>query len=250
MKRLDGKVALVSGGARGIGAAAARLFAEEGAAVVVGDVLEREGQAVAREISELGGRVSFVRVDVTSEDDWRAAVDLAQDTFGSLSVLFSNAGINNGPKPVVDVSLAEWNHVLAVNLTGMFLGARAAIPAFQAAGGGSIINNSSVSGLVASGSPGYGASKGGVCQLTKAIAKQYAADNIRCNCVCPGPTDTAAIRAFNVTEDQLMAKAATTMFGRLGHASEIAAAVVFLASDESSFITGSEIVVDGGVTAL
>jgi 3alpha(or 20beta)-hydroxysteroid dehydrogenase len=250
MQRLDGKVALVSGGARGIGAAAARLLAEEGAAVVVGDILESEGQAVAREISELGGRASFLRLDVASESDWQAAVEIAQDTFGSLSVLFSNAGFNNGPKPVVDVSLAEWNNVLAVNLTGMFLGTRAAIPALLNAGGGSIINNCSVSGLVASGSPAYGAAKGGVRQLTKAIARQYAADNIRCNSLCPGPTDTAAIRVHNTTEDLLRAKAATTMFGRMAQAREIAAAVVFLASDESSFITGSELVVDGGVTAL
>jgi len=250
MRRLDGKVALVSGGARGIGAAAARLLAGEGAAVVVSDVLDDEGETVARTISESGGRARFVRLDVTSEADWQRAVDVARETFGSLSVLFSNVGINNGPKPVVDVSLAEWNHVLTVNLTGMFLGARATIPAMRAAGGGSIINTCSVSGLVASGSPAYGASKGGVRQLTKAIAKQYAADNIRCNCVCPGPTDTAAIRAFNVTDDQLTGKAATTMLGRLARPAEVAAAVVFLASDESSFVTGSELVVDGGVTAL
>jgi 3alpha(or 20beta)-hydroxysteroid dehydrogenase len=250
MHRLDGKVALVSGGARGIGAAAARLLADEGAAVVVSDVLDDEGQAIARDIMESGGRACFVHLDVTMEPDWQTAVDLARETFGSLSVLFSNVGINNGPKPVVDVSLAEWNQVLSVNLTGMFLGARAAIPAMQAAGGGSIINTCSVSGLVASGSPAYGASKGGVRQLTKAIAKQYAADRIRCNCVCPGPTDTAAIRAFNVTADQLKDKAAATMVGRLGQPREIAAAVVFLASDESAFMTGSELVIDGGVTAL
>lgn len=250
MGRLDGKVVLVSGGARGIGAAAARLLAQEGAAVVIGDVLEDEGRTVAAEIIAARGRACSVRLDVTDESDWQVAVAMAEETFGSLSALFSNAGVNNGPARIVDVSLAEWNRVLAVNLTGMFLAARAAIPAMIRAGSGSIINNCSVSGLVASDSPAYGASKGGVRLLTKAIAKQYAADGIRCNAICPGPTDTAAIRTFNLSGDQMVAKAATTMLGRLAQPAEIAAAVVFLASDESSFVTGSEIVVDGGVTAM
>ncbi|HEU5189236.1 MAG TPA: glucose 1-dehydrogenase [Methylomirabilota bacterium] len=248
--RLAGKVALISGGARGIGAATARLFAQEGARVVVGDVLEPEGRALEAELSGRGGQAAFVSLDVTREPDWERAVAAAVTRFGKLDVLVNNAGIG-GAGRVEDTTLEEWHRVMEVNATGAFLGTRAAIPALRRAGGGAIVNISSQLGLVGmdDSSPQYQASKGAVRLLTKHTALQYAQEGIRANSVHPGPIVTPmtekrradpAIRARMVSRIPL---------GRYGEAEEIAYGVLYLASDESRFVTGSELVIDGGWTA-
>ena len=248
--RLAGKVALISGGARGIGAATARLFAQEGARVVVGDVLEPEGRALEAELSGRGGQAAFVSLDVTREPDWERAVAAAVTRFGKLDVLVNNAGIG-GAGRVEDTTLEEWHRVMEVNATGVFLGTRAAIPALRRAGGGAIVNISSQLGLVGmdDSSPQYQASKGAVRLLTKHTALQYAQEGIRANSVHPGPIVTPmtekrradpAIRARMVSRIPL---------GRYGEAEEIAYGVLYLASDESRFVTGSELVIDGGWTA-
>jgi NAD(P)-dependent dehydrogenase (short-subunit alcohol dehydrogenase family) len=248
--RLAGKVALISGGARGMGAAEAAMFCGEGASVVIGDVLDGEGKAIESEIGGKGGRIVYVHLDVTSEADWQAAVDLAVSRFGKLDVLVNNAGIGAHGR-VEDTSAEAWDRVMAINAKGVFLGTKAAIPAMRRAGGGSIINISSQLGLVGSDhtSPHYSASKGAVRLLTKTTALQYAREGIRVNSVHPGPIETPmtaarrsdpAVRAMMVSRIPL---------GRYGQASEVAYGVVFLASDEASFVTGSELVIDGGWTA-
>ena len=187
--RLEGKVALISGGARGMGAEEALLFAREGAKVVIGDVLEGEGRDVAASIP--GGAAIFVRLDVTKEEDWRRAVSLAQEVYKRLDILVNNAGVS-AVGGIEDTTVEEWDRVMEVNAKGVFLGTREAIPAMQRAGGGSIINISSQLGIVAmrESSPQYIASKGAVRLLTKSTAIQYAADGIRCNSVHPGPIVT------------------------------------------------------------
>src|SRR5215831_7392172 len=189
--RLAGKVVLISGGARGMGAAEARLFAREGAQVVIGDVLDAEGRGVEAEIKAKGGEAVFARLDVTSESDWQRAVGLAQSRFGRLNVLVNNAGIGGGAR-IEDTTLEEWDRMMAVNATGVFLGTKSVIAAMRSAGGGSIINISSQLGLVGTdnSSPQYQASKGAVRLLTKATAIQYAREGIRANSVHPGPIVT------------------------------------------------------------
>jgi NAD(P)-dependent dehydrogenase (short-subunit alcohol dehydrogenase family) len=189
--RLAGKVALISGGARGIGAATARLFAQEGARVVVGDVLDPEGRALEAELTGRGGQAAFVPLDVTREPDWERAVAAAMSRFGKLDVLVNNAGIG-GAGRVEDTTLEEWHRVMEVNATGVFLGTKAAIPALRRTGGGAIVNISSQLGLVGmdDSSPQYQASKGAVRLLTKHTALQYAKEGIRANSVHPGPIVT------------------------------------------------------------
>ena len=246
--RLEGKVALISGGARGMGAVEVGLFAREGARVVVGDVLEDEGRAVVAGLPEGAG--VFVRLDVTSEDDWRRAVDLAGERFGRLDVLVNNAGVS-AVGGIEDTTAAEWDRVMAVNAKGVFLGTKYAIPAMRRAGGGSIINISSQLGIVAMGesSPQYIASKGAVRLLTKSTALQYAADGIRANSVHPGPIVTPMTegRRGDPSVQELMVS--RIPLGRYGEAVEVAYGVLYLASDESSFVTGSELVIDGGWVA-
>lgn len=246
--RVAGKVALVSGGARGMGAAEVALLAREGARVVVGDVLEAEGQAVADAIP--GGAGVFVRLDVTSEDDWQRAVALAVERFGRLDVLVNNAGVS-AQGGVEDTSGEAWDALMAVNAKGVFLGSKYAIPAMRAGGGGSIINISSQLGLVAmaESSPQYVASKGAVRLFTKATAVQYAAEGIRANSVHPGPIVTPMTegRRADVAAQELMLS--RIPLGRYGEALEVAYGVLYLASDESAFVTGSELVIDGGWVA-
>src|SRR2546429_3892202 len=195
MGRLDGKVALISGGARGQGAAEAKLCAREGAQVVFGDVLDEDGRHVEAEIRSAGRDATYVHSDVTSEDDWRAAVALAEHTYGRLNVLVNNAGIVIR-KSIEETTEDDWDRILAVNLKGVFWGTKHAIPAMRRAGGGSIINISSTAGLVGSpyGSASYTATKGGVRLFTKATALQHATDHIRCNSVHPGPIDTPMLQ--------------------------------------------------------
>ncbi len=248
--RLAGKVALISGGARGMGAAEARLFAQEGARVVVADILEDEGRAVENDINAKGGEALFVRLDVTSESDWERAVAATVDRFGKLDVLVNNAGIG-GASRVEDTTVEAWERVMAVNAKGVFLGTRAAIPAMRRAGGGSIVNISSQLGLVGmeESSPQYSASKGAVRLLTKLTALQYARDAIRANSVHPGPIVTPMTERRRSDPAQYQRMLARIPLGRYGQPDEVAYGVLYLASDESAFVTGSELVIDGGWTA-
>ena len=251
MGRMDGKVALISGGARGMGASEARLFAREGAAVVIGDILDEEGEATAASIAADGGRCRFVHLDVTQEADWQAAVSEAVSRFGSLDVLVNNAGIGSNSFQIHEEPVEMWDRTIDVNLKGVFLGTRTAIPAMLDAGGGSIINISSQLGIVGvpyNGSA-YQTSKGGVRIFTKAAALQYADRGIRVNSVHPGPIVTEMTRAGRDDPERLSIMMARIPMGRYGEAEEVANAVLYLACDESSFVTGSEVVVDGGWTA-
>ena len=236
MGRVDGKVVLISGGARNIGGASARMLVAEGAKVVIGDILDEEGEALA---AELGDAARYVHLDVTSEEDWAAAVEVATGEFGALNVLFNNAGIFNGGQ-LQRYKVEQWQQMIDVNLTGAFFGMKAAADSIIAAGGGSIINTSSIEGL--RGTPwahGYVASKWGLRGLTKSAAMELAPQGVRVNSIHPGRISTPAT-------DQMPADLIPIPLGRPGRPEEIASVAVFLASDESSFITGTEITVDGG----
>ena len=245
MGRLAGKVALISGGARGQGAAEARLFAKEGARVVVGDVLEEVGMELAAEINRGGGGAFFIRLDVTSAADWQAAVKAADDGYGRLDVLVNNAGAWRGGR-VEETTEDDWDFMFDVNAKGVFLGTRAAVPAMRRAGGGSIVNVSSIVAMVGvDRATAYPAAKGAVRTFTKLTAIQYAGDGIRANSIHPGPVETDLLRqVFGGREIN-----AYTPLGRLGTPEDIAFAALYLACDESSFVTGSELVVDGGALA-
>ena len=249
--RLQGKVAIITGGARGQGEAEARMFAREGAKVVFGDVLDDEGRRVEAEIAAAGGEAVYVRLDVTDEDSWREAVGTAVSRFGKVDILVNNAGIASWHAGD-DASVAEWDRLMEVNAKGVFLGTKAVIPAMRAAGGGSIINISSISGMVGQTNihPGYNASKGAVRILTKSTAVQHAAEGIRCNSIHPGPVKTPMTERSWSNPEWLQATERRTPLGRYAEPDEIAYGVLFLASDESSFMTGSEVVIDGGMTAL
>ncbi len=247
--RLEGKVALISGGARGMGAAEARFFAREGARVAVGDLLEEEGARLESEIAEAGGDCIFIRLDVTSEESWANAVEVTVSRYGRLDVLVNNAGVYQKAR-VEDTTLEGWDRVMAINATGPFLGTKAAVPAMRDSGGGSIVNISSTAGLVGSlHSTAYTASKGAVRLLTKATAVQYAGDGIRANSVHPGPIDTDMLAAVYSDPEERRLRVSRIPMGREGTVEEVAYGVLFLASDESSFMTGSELVIDGGATA-
>lgn len=247
--RLQDKVCLISGGARGMGAAEARLFSSEGARLIIGDVLEEEGGRVAAEIGESGGDIHFVKLNVTSEAEWERAVRRAVDLYGRLDVLVNNAGIYQRAT-VEETSSDGWDRVMDINAKGVFLGTRAAVPALKEAGGGSIVNISSIAGLIGSGfSTSYNASKGAVRLLTKSTALQYAKQGIRANSVHPGPVTTDMLPHLFRTSQELEERIAETPLGRLGTLDDVAYAVLFLASDESSYVTGSELIVDGGWTA-
>tara|TARA_B100000446_G_scaffold25238_1_gene20538 strand:+ start:99 stop:851 length:753 start_codon:yes stop_codon:yes gene_type:complete len=248
--RLEGKVALISGGARGQGAVEAKLFAREGAKVVFGDILDESGKQVEAEIHEAGGEATYVHLDVTREDDWRTAVNTAIDRYGKLDILVNNAGILIR-KGIEDTTEEDWDRIMGVNAKGAFLGTKHSIPAMRQAGGGSIVNISSTAGLVASpsGSASYTASKGAVRLLTKSTAVQYAKEGIRCNSIHPGPIDTDMIQETLTDPAKLEERMQRLPMGRVGTADEIAYGVLYLASEEASFVTGSELVIDGGTTA-
>ena len=248
--RLDGKVALISGGARGQGAAEARLFAQEGARVVFGDVLVEQGRQVEAQIRELGGDVTFVKLDVTDETDWENAVAAALYNYGKLDVLVNNAGVVSWGT-LEDTTSEEWDRVMDVNAKGVFLGTKAVIPAMRMAGGGSIVNISSVSGMVGQEAiqPVYNASKGAVRLLTKSTAVQYAKEGIRCNSVHPGTVATD-MNAERRADPELFQQSLDRIpLHTVAQPEDIAYAVLYLASDEASFVTGSELVIDGGFTA-
>ena len=252
MGKLDGKVALISGGARGQGAAEVMLFVEEGARVVFGDVRDDEGKQIEAKVQEAGGDAVYLHLDVTSEEDWMRAVDRASIDFGRLDILVNNAGIVIPKAAIEDRTADEWDMVMNVNAKGVFLGVKHAIPAMRKAGGGSIVNISSVAGIGQSlhQEPAYAASKGAVRIFTKVTATQHAVDNIRCNSVHPGPIDTAMLHEAMSDPEVLTNRLTRVPMGRLGTAEEISKAVLFLASDDSSYITGTELIVDGGAIAM
>jgi NAD(P)-dependent dehydrogenase (short-subunit alcohol dehydrogenase family) len=245
--RLENKVALITGAASGMGASMARIFAREGAKVVVADVLEQEGQAVAAEITQANGAAMFRRLDVSNEAEWKATVDAALAEFKKLDILVNDAGLSGSA--VDDLfDTAAWDRLMAVNARGVFLGMKFAIPVMKAAGGGSIVNISSISGITGQDyvHVGYNASKGAVRTLTKAAAVQHGRDNIRVNSVHPGimpPMRSSGRTAdANIRAEMLR----QVPMGRTGRVEEVANAVLFLASDEASYITGAELWVDGG----
>lgn len=250
MGRLDGKVVLISGGARGQGATEAKMMAGEGAKVVFGDILDEEGRKVEAEITEVGHEATYVHLDVTKEDDWKAAVETAVNRYGKLDVLVNNAGILIR-KSIEETTEEEWDRIMAINAKGVFLGTKHSIPAMRQAGGGSIVNISSTAGLVGSldGSPSYTATKGAVRLFTKSTAVQYAKENIRCNSVHPGPIDTEMISDTLTDPVRRERRMQRLPLKRIGTTEDIAYGVLYLASDESSFVTGSELVIDGGTTA-
>ena len=247
--RLRGKVALISGAARGMGAVEARLFASEGARVVLGDIIEEAGREVASEIAATGAEAVFLRLDVTSPSDWENAVDEAVSRFGGLNVLVNNAGVYlRGP--VHETSPEDWDRIMDVNAKGPFLGTRAAIPAMRESAGGSIVNISSFNSLVGTTtSAAYNASKAALRLLTKSTAVQYAEDGIRANVIHPGPTRTAMFLSGFPDEEAVEERRARVPLGRIGTAEDMAYGALFLASDESSYMTGSDLVIDGGWTA-
>lgn len=246
--RLADKVAIITGAARGQGAAEARLFAAEGAAVVLTDVQVEDGRRVEAEIAESGGDALFIELDVTSEEGWKRAVETTAQRFGKIDVLVSNAGIYP-IEGLEDTTEQLWDRVLDINARGVFLGVREVIPVMRSAGGGSIINISSTAGIA--GSPGasaYHASKGAVRVFTKSAAIQYAPDGIRVNSVHPGGVDTRML--FDVYDEEYLDLVRKRVpMGRFAAPEEIAYAVLYLASDESSYVTGAELVVDGGYLA-
>jgi NAD(P)-dependent dehydrogenase (short-subunit alcohol dehydrogenase family) len=247
--RLEGKVALVTGAAHGMGAAEAKLFAREGAKVVIADIREDDGKQVEAEIAEAGGEAMFVQLNVADEAAWDSAVQQAVARFGKLDVLVNNAGIS-GSRETDFRSTEAWDRLMSINARGVFLGMKYAIPEMQKAGGGAIVNISSISGIVGQDyvHPGYNASKGAVRIVTKSAAVQHAKDGIRVNSVHPGMMPPM-LGSENRDPGQRESSLSSVPMGRPGEVEEVANAVLFLASDEASYITGAELVVDGGFTA-
>ncbi len=245
--RLKDKVAIVTGGAHGMGEAEARLFAREGAAVVIADVLDKQGQAVAADIEASQGRARFIRTDVTSEADWQRLIAATLAAYGRLDILVNNAGIS-GSAVGDDLSLEGWNKLIAINQTGVFLGTTLAAQAMAKAGGGSIVNISSIMGFIGSadGHLGYAASKGAVRIMTKSAAVRWGPDGVRVNSVHPGymPAMLGGTNAGGRA-----AKIPQTPLRRLGEPIDVAWGVLFLAADEAAFVTGTELVIDGGYIA-
>jgi len=248
--RLLNKTAIVTGGANGIGKATVQKFLEQGAKVVFTDINEEAGQRTLEEMKKISDYVVFIQHNVQLEADWIKVVNETKKSFGSIDILFNNAGIFSS-KPVTEYEIEEWNRLLSINVTGVFLGMKHAVPYMREQKSGSIINTSSIAGIKGGvNATLYGASKGAVRIMTKDLAREVAADQIRVNSIHPGPIETTMgsdlASSLNATNEQL---AMAIPLKRLGKAEEIADLVVFLASDESSFITGTEMVADGGMTA-
>jgi NAD(P)-dependent dehydrogenase (short-subunit alcohol dehydrogenase family) len=250
--RLDGKVALITGAASGIGLETARRFAAEGAAVVCADLDGEGAERTAAELTEAGGRAVGMAADVSSAADAAAMVAMAEDTYGALHVAFNNAGIMLGADGDAESTEEDvWDTTMAVNLKGVFLGCKHQVPAMRRAGGGSIINTASFVALMGAATPqiAYTASKGGVLAMTRELAVIHAREGIRVNALCPGPLRTELLMKFLDTDEKKQRRLVHIPMGRFGEAKEMADAALWLASDESSFTTGTEFVVDGGITA-
>jgi len=245
--RLAGKVALISGGASGIGEAHVHVFVREGAKVVAGDLQEEKGKAVVEAVNKNGGEAVFVRLDVSQEDDWAKAVKTAVTRFGKLTTLINNAGIY-WPDGIEAETLERWNKMIAVNQTGVWLGMKAAVPEMRKAGGGAIVNISSLYGIIGSPSSiAYHASKGAVRIMSKAAALEYARQGIRVNSIHPGQIETPILAGLTPEQNEQI-KAATPI-GRMGKPEEIAYGSLYLCSDEAAYTTGTELIIDGGWSA-
>ena len=250
--RLDGKVALITGAGSGIGRESAVLFASEGAAIVVVDLDDKGGEETVAAVKASGGRAIYVHADVAKPDDCARMVASAEDAFAKLNILFNNAGIMHGrDDDAVSTDEAVWDLTMAVNAKSVFLGCKYGIPALRRAGGGSIINTASFVAVMGAATPqiSYTASKGAVLALTRELAVVHARENIRVNALCPGPLRTELLMKFLDTEEKRRRRLVHIPMGRFGLAQEIAQAALFLASDASSFITGTDFLVDGGITA-
>ncbi|GBE24299.1 2-(R)-hydroxypropyl-CoM dehydrogenase [bacterium BMS3Bbin02] len=252
MSRLQGKVALVTGAGSGIGRESAMLFASEGAQVVCVDLDEASGALTADSVVKAGGQAIPVRADVSSADDSAAMVAMAEDIFGGLHVMFNNAGImHSDDGNAQDTSEAIWDLTMNVNAKGVFLGCKYGIPAIRRSGGGSIINTASFVAHLGAATPqvAYTASKGAVLALTRELAVVHAREGVRVNALCPGPLRTELLMKFLDTDEKKQRRLVHVPMGRFGLAEEMAKSALFLASDDSSYITGSEFLVDGGITA-
>ena len=249
--RLEGKVAIITGGANGMGAEECRIFAREGAKVVIADIVEDEGRKLEAEIAESGGDAVFMKLDVTNESNWAEIVEATVARYGKVDILVNNAGIS-GTHDDDTMSVQAWERFMDINAKGVFLGMKSVIPQMQEAGGGAIVNISSISGIVGqSGNHmGYNASKGAVRIVTKSAAVQYAQDGIRVNSVHPGSMPPMRSSAVARNQEDWSEATDTVPMGRRGRVEEVGNAVLFLASDEASYITGAELVVDGGLTAV
>jgi len=250
--RLANKVAVITGGADGIGRESCLLFARHGAKVVVVDLNESKGKETTELIKKSGGEATYVHADVSKAADCEKMVKVAEKMYGKLNVIFNNAGIMlSADDDAINTTEEIWDKTMNVNLKGVFLGCKYGIPALQRAGGGSIINTASFVAMLGAATPqlAYTASKGGVLSMTRELAVIHARQNIRANAICPGPLRTDLLDKFLDTEEKRQRRLVHIPMGRFGQASEIAQGALFLASDESSFITGSSFVIDGGITA-
>jgi NAD(P)-dependent dehydrogenase (short-subunit alcohol dehydrogenase family) len=250
--RLDGKVALITGGASGMGRVAAALFATEGASVLLTDVSDEAGEATAREIGEAGGRAAYVHADVSKEADAKAMVAAAVERFGGLHILYNNAGVMLPEDGSVDATDERiWDITLGVNVKGVAFGCKYGVPAMIASGGGSIVNVASFVAWMgaATSQTAYTSSKGAVLAMTREIAVEYARRGVRCNALCPGPIETPLLMQLLSDDAKRQRRFVHIPMGRLGRAEELAKAALFLASDDSSFMTGASLIVDGGITA-
>ena len=250
--RLEGKVALITGGASGMGKVAAALFAREGAKVVLTDVADDQGEATAEEIRRAGGEAAYVHADVSREADAEAMVDAAVERFGGLHVLYNNAGVMLPEDGSVDATEERvWDITLGVNVKGVAFGCKYGVPAMIASGGGSIVNVASFVAWMgaATSQTAYTSSKGAVLAMTREIAVEYARRGVRCNALCPGPIETPLLMQLLSDDAKRQRRFVHIPMGRLGQAEELARAALFLASDDSSFMTGASLIVDGGITA-
>ncbi len=250
--RLQEKVALITGGGGGIGRETALLFAQEGAAIVVVDVNDAGGAETATLVEGLGGRAVYVHADVSKAVDCARMVQVAEERFGKLNILFNNAGImRHDDDDAVNTEEDVWDITMAINLKGVYLGCKYGIPALRRAGGGSIINTASFVAIVGAATPqlAYTASKGGVLAMTRELAVVHARENIRVNALCPGPLRTELLMSFLNTEAKKQRRLVHVPMGRFGEAKEMAYAALYLASDESSYVTGTDFMVDGGLSA-
>lgn len=250
--RLKDKVALITGAGSGIGFQTALLFAQEGAAVVVVDINDEGGQKTCAEITAQGGQASYVHADVSDSRDCQKMIAFAEATYGQLDILFNNAGISHAADDdAVNTTEAVWDITMDVNVKGVFLGCKYGIPALQRAGGGSVINTASFVALLGAATPqlAYTASKGAVLAMSRELAVIHARENIRVNALCPGPLRTELLMKYLDTDEKKNRRLVHIPMGRFGEAEEIAKAALFLASDASSFVTGSAFMVDGGITA-